>query len=73
MNEFEVVIEDMNPCGGAAYAKREIIEVETDSPESYVRKHGRIPIMEQSVNASGDVVIITGDGKGNIVKYIFTE
>lgn len=73
MNEYEVLIEDINPCGGAAYGKKEILEVEADSPESYVRDCGRFPIMEQTTNAAGDVVITTGDGKGNIVRYTFTE
>lgn len=73
MNEYEVLIEDINPCGGSAHAKREILEVEADSPESYVRENGRFPIMEQLQNADGDTVIVTGDGKGNIVRYTFTE
>ncbi len=73
MNEYEVLIEDINPCGGAAYAKKEILEIEAESPESYVREHGRFPIMEQGVNEDGDTVITTGDGHGNIVRYIFTE
>ena len=73
MNEYEVLIEDINPCGGAAYAKKEIIEVEADSPESYVRENGRFPILEQSVNPGGDVVVVTGDGHGNMIRYTFTE
>lgn len=73
MNEYEVLIEDINPCGGSAHAKKEIIEVEADSPESYVRQNGRFPILEQSVNADGDVVITTGDGHGYIIRYTFTE
>ena len=37
MNEYEVFIEDINSCGGEQYAKKELIEVEADSPESYVK------------------------------------
>ena len=33
MNEYEVFIEDINSCGGEQYAKKELIEVEADSPE----------------------------------------
>lgn len=73
MNEYEVLIEDINPCGGEAHARKEILEVEADSPEAYVRENGRFPILEQFSNAAGDVVIVTGDGKGNIVRYTFTE
>ena len=73
MREFEILMEDINPCGGSQFAKREIFEAEADSPEDYVLKNGRFPILQQEVNADGDTVIITGDNHGNIVKYTFTE
>lgn len=72
MKEFEVFIEDMNPCGGSQYAKKEIIEVEAESPEAYVRENGRFPITEITENANGDVVIVTSDGNGYIIKYTFS-
>ena len=28
MNEYEVFIEDINSCGGAQYAKKELVEIE---------------------------------------------
>ena len=37
MNEYEVFIEDINSCGGEQYAKKELIEIEADSPEAYVQ------------------------------------
>ena len=40
MNEYEVFIEDINACGGEQYAKKELIEVEADSPEAYVKANG---------------------------------
>ena len=73
MNEYEVFVEDINSCGGSQHAKKELIEVEADSPEAYVRENGRFPIMDISENANGDTVIITGDGKGNFLKYTFSE
>ncbi len=73
MNEYEVFIEDINSCGGAQYAKKEMIEVEAESPEAYVKANGRFPIMEITKNANGDTVITTGDGKGNFLKYTFSE
>lgn len=73
MNEYEVFIEDINACGGEQYAKKELIEVEADSPEAYVKENGRFPILDISENAGGDTVITTGDGNGNFVKYTFTE
>lgn len=73
MNEYEVFIEDINPCGGEQHSRKELIEVEAESPEAYVKEHGRFPVMNISVNAKGDTVITTGDGKGSIVRYTFSE
>lgn len=73
MNEYEVFIEDVNPCGGSQYAKKEMLEVEAESPESYVKENGRFPIIDITENADGDTVITTGDGNGNFVKYTFSE
>ena len=73
MNEYEVFIEDINSCGGEQHAKKDLLEVEADSPESYVKENGRFPIMDISKNARGDTVIITGDGKGNFLRYTFSE
>lgn len=73
MNEYEVFIEDVNPCGGSQHAKKEMIEVEAESPEAYVKENGRFPIIDITENADGDTVIKTGDGSGNFVKYTFSE
>lgn len=73
MNEYEVFIEDINPCGGSQHAKKELIEIEAESPETYVKENGRFPITEIGTNQNGDTVITTGDGNGNFVKYSFTE
>lgn len=73
MNEYEVFIEDINACGGEQYAKKELIEIEAESPEAYVTANGRFPILEITQNAEGDTVILTGDGNGNFLKYTFSE
>lgn len=73
MNEYEVYIEEINPCGGSQHAKKSIIEIEADSPEAYVKVNGRFPIMEISKNSNGDEVIITGDGNGYYIRYTFSE
>lgn len=73
MNEYEVFIEDINSCGGEQYAKKELIEVEAESPEAYVKAYGRFPIISIAENADGDTVITTGDGVGNFLRYTFTE
>ena len=73
MKEYEVATEYMNPCGGSAYAIREIFEIETVDPVEYVRKESRFPIMEVTTEKNGDLLVITGDGKGYFLKYYFTE
>ena len=73
MKEYEVFIEEINQCGGERHSKKEIIEVEAESPEAYVKENGRFPIMDMAENSSGDMVITTGDGNGYIIKYTFTE
>ena len=73
MNEYEIFIEEINPCGGDKYSKKTLIEEEADSPEAYVKENGRFPILESTCNESGDVVIVTGDNQGSVVRYTFTE
>ena len=73
MKEYEVATEYINPCGGTEYAIREIFEVETDDPVAYVRKEGRFPILNVTTDKKGDLLVITGDGKGYFLKYYFTE
>lgn len=73
MNEYEVYIEEINPCGGSQHAKKSIIEVEAESLEKYVKENGRFPIIEMNKNADGDEVIITGDGNGYYIRYTFSE
>lgn len=73
MNEYEVYIEEINPCGGSQHAKKSMIEIEAESPESYVKENGSFPITETIKNANGDKVIITGDGKGYFIRYTFSE
>lgn len=74
MKEYEVIIVDMTPCGGEKYANREVMEVETDNPEAWVRAHSRHPnILDIGTDATGDLVITTGDGHGYITRYTFSE
>lgn len=73
MNYYEVFIEDINPCGGDSHAKKELIEVEAESPMAYVEANKRFPIIDSTEMENGDVIITTGDGSGNIVRYTFSE
>lgn len=72
MNEYEVLIETINPCGGEAHSNKEFEEIEAESPEAWLRENGRYPVLDSGKNLSGDVVITTGDGKGTMVRYTFT-
>ena len=73
MHEYEIFIEEINPCGGEQYSKKTLIEAEAASPEAYVKENGRFPILETTSNENGDVVIVTGDNNGSFVRYTFTE
>lgn len=72
MNEYEVIIEEINPCGGETYARKEIIEVEAESPESYVRANARFPIVEINENSDGTTLVIAGNDSGYITRYTFS-
>ena len=69
MKEYEIFIETMNPCGGAKYAKQEIIEAEAESPEAYIKEHAKYPVK----NADVDTVVTTGNKNGYLIRYTFTE
>ena len=73
MHEYEIFVEEINPCGGEKHSKKTLIEAEADSPEAYVKENGRFPILESILNENGDVVIVTGYNHGSIVRYTFTE
>ena len=73
MHEYEIFIEEINPCGGEQYSKKTLIGAEAVSPEAYVKENGRFPVLESTCNESGDVVIVTGDKQGSFVRYTFTE
>lgn len=72
MTEYEVVKEEITPCGGDRHAVRTILTVEAESPEAYVREHGRFPILEVSRNTDGDIIVMTGE-HGYVDRYTFTE
>lgn len=73
MNEYEVIIEEINPCGGEEYARKEIIEVEAEDPESYVRQYAKFPIREISRQDDGSILIVCGNDSGYVTRYTFSE
>lgn len=60
MHEYEIFIEEINPCGGEKFSKKTLLEAEADSPEVYVKENGRYPVLETISKENGDVVIVTG-------------
>lgn len=73
MHEYEIFIEEINPCGGEKHSNKTLIEAEASSPEAYVKENGRYPVLEITRNESGDIVIVTGDNNGSFLRYTFTE
>ena len=73
MHEYELLIETMNPCGGEAHATKEFLEVETESPMAYVKEKCRYPVISEGKNPAGDIIITTGDSKGYLVRYTFSQ
>lgn len=43
MKEYEILVETMNPCGGASHAKKEFIEAEAESPGKLCAGAWQIP------------------------------
>ena len=60
MHEYEIFIEEINPCGGEQYSKKTLIEAEAVSPEAYVKENGRFPVLESTCNESGLKISKTG-------------
>lgn len=73
MKEYEVLIESIEPCGGEEHRKSELIDVMADSPEAYVQENAHWPVIDITHALNGDTVIVTGDGRGYIQRYTFTE
>lgn len=69
---YEILMEDMTPCGGEAHAIRQILEVEAESPLAYVEANKRFPNVEMGTNANGDTVITASNPVGYRTRYTFT-
>ena len=73
MKDYEVMVEDINPCGGPDRPRKEFIDVRCDDPVAWVRAHCRYPITEANDTSDGDLVITTGDSFGLAMRYTFSE
>ena len=72
MHEYEIFIEDINPCGGEQYSKKTLIEAEAASPEAYVKENGFLGII--SYNAETDDLFVTtkSNPDGEYAQYLKT-
>ena len=73
MKFYEVLIESINPCGGEAHATKQFKEIEADDPVAWVRENGRFPVMDTAALPNGDIVVVSGNGRGYLDRYTFTE
>ena len=70
--EYEVLVEEMNPCGGAAHSIKHFMDVETDDPENYVRQSLKGKA-ELTVDRKADgAVTVYVSCNGLTQKFIFT-
>ena len=73
MKKYEILVERINPCGGDAHEQKEIIEAACETPESYIKENALYPVIDRAQTTTGDMLIVTGDGKGSMIRYTFTE
>ena len=73
MQQYEVLVRRIRPCPGDPHDSEKFFEIEAESPEDYVLENAPYPILDSVENLSGEIVITTGDGEGNFVKYTFTR
>ena len=73
MTEYELFIEKIRPCGNDRDSEKSVVQIDIKCPDEYVRQNSSFPVIEKTVCENGDIRYVTGDGKGNIVKYTFTE
>ena len=72
MQEYEVLIETINPCGVRRMRTRSSGRSRPTARRLMSANRGRYPILDSGKNAAGDTVITTGDGKGVMIRYTFT-
>ena len=72
MKEYELIIESYNPCGGREHGKKELMEIETDDPVTFVKNHAQVTEVEV-VTDDGDELLIEVNQYGYVKRYTFTE
>ncbi len=73
MAEYELFIEKIRPCGNDRDSEKQVVEINIDCPDEYVYQNSSFPVIEKTVADNGDVRIVTGDNRGNVISYTFTE
>lgn len=72
MPYYEILIENMTPCGGEQHAIRELVETEAESPMAYVMANKLFPDVESHINENGETVITASNPVGYKTRYTFT-
>ena len=62
--QYDVLIDNINPCGGEKHAIRTFQEAETDDPVEWVRKSAKFPVIDTSRNPRGDIIVVSANGRG---------
>lgn len=69
---YEITAEYITPCGGEKYARREILEVEAESPMEYVEARRLYPNVRLLRADGNETVIIASNPAGYQTRYTFT-
>lgn len=70
---YEITVENITPCGGEKYARREILEAEADSPMDYVEAHKLFPNVRLLRETEEETVIVASNPAGYQTRYTFTK
>lgn len=73
MKNYEVMVEIISRCSGPGRARKDFREVEAESPEHYAAANSPYPVMDTAHTPEGDYIISTGDGKGSMIRFTFSE
>lgn len=71
--QYEITVENITPCGGEKYARREILEAEADSPMDYVAAHKLFPDVRLLRESEDETVIVASNPAGYQTRYTFTR
>ncbi len=71
--QYDVLIENINPCGGEKHAIRTFQEVEADDSVEWIMQNAKFPVVDTSRTPRGDIIAVSANGRGYIDRYTFTK